>query len=315
MNVNSFISRYNETIYYREWLCEGPSQAILIIVHGMAEHSSRYDEFAKFLNTKKISVFAHDHRGHGLTVTNKYGDINHAKLGFFSNSKGWKIVIDETFDFINYISQKFSRLQIFLLGHSMGSFIVRNLLAIYPDLKVAGVILSGTTWGDKFKLLSGKYLANFLSLFGPEKQSKFLTGIAFAGFLEPFKPLNTKYDWLSRDIQRNIDYSNDPLCGFYCSRKFFADLSNLILYSQNLKNIEKIDKNLPILIASGTMDPVGEFGKGPKKYYEVLKQMGFNAVNLKLYENARHELLNEINRKEVYEDFYKWLVTFIDYNS
>jgi len=306
----SFIAKDNTEIFYKIWTPETQKPiAIVQIVHGMAEYVDRYNEFAEFLNKNNICVYAHDQRGHGQTgLSRGKGNYKLAKMGFLASKNGWKLLIEDSKKMTDIIRANHQNTPIYILGHSMGSLVLRSYLLSYTDLP-NGVIISGTTWGDKTKLWAGIILSNILSLLnGKSKYSRTLTKITFAGFNKPFYPLKTKYDWLSRDNERNQNYTNDPLCGFYCSNNFFKDLSKLVLFASNSKNLAKIPKNLPMFLISGSMDPVGEFGKGVQKVFNNFTSLGVNDIKIKLYDGGRHEMLNEINRQEVYKDILNWIL-------
>lgn len=305
----SFLTKDNTQVFYKIWLPQNNQPvAILQIIHGMAEYIDRYNEFAEYLNKKNICVYAHDQRGHGQTGLKRgKGNYKEAKMGFLAPKNGWKLLVEDAKQMTEIIKKDFPNTPLFILGHSMGSLVLRSYLLTYKEYP-KGVIISGTTWGNKTKLLAGIALSNILSLInGKSKHSRTLTKITFAGFNGPFYPLKTKYDWLSRDHERNQNYTDDPLCGFYCSNNFFKDLSKLVLFASNSNKLVNIPKEIPMFLICGSMDPVGEFGKGVQKVFNIFTSLGVNDLKMKMYEGGRHEMLNEINRQEVFEDIFNWI--------
>lgn len=303
-----FIAKDNKKIAYKKWLPEGQPKAVLQISHGMAEHILRYSEFAKFMTSKGIAVYGNDHRGHGKTVMDEAnGDFKKAKLGYFGPKNGWKLVLDDVKQLSDIICRDFPNVPLFIIGHSMGSFLLRAYI-MSTDKLPKGVIISGTGDNKGALISAAKFLSSVISIFkGKEKQSEFLTGMTFKGFNDYFKPTKTDFDWLSRDDERNLNYKNDPLCGFSCATRFFFDLSCLIQFINNKNNIAKLPVDLPMRFMSGSKDPVGQFGKGVQNVFELYKNTGVKDINIQLYDNGRHEMLNETNRQEVYADIYNWI--------
>lgn len=299
--VHSFVTQDGVEIKYLRWLPETKPRAVLQIIHGMAEHASRYDEFARFLNEKGYAVYASDHRGHGLTAG---CDEN---TGHFADSDGWNLVVNDCKKLYEIVKSEQAELPVFLLGHSMGSFIARDIiLQISNNFK--GVILSGTSWNPCFLLLFGKIVAKIQKLFsGKKHRSKLLNNLSFGSFNSKFKPNRTPFDWLSRVPEFVDRYVKDEYCGFVCTAGFFDDLFGGIIKIQKNKVIKKTPSNLPVLLACGENDPVGNFTKGVKQVYKAYKNCGVKDIELKIYFQGRHEILNETNRKEVYGNMLKWM--------
>ena len=188
----------------------------------------------------------------------------------------------------------------------MGSLLLRAYLSLFPDL-LDGAILSGTS-GQKGAIVSlGKFIASIQGLLtNKKKPSKLLNMMTFKDYNRAFKPNRTDFDWLSRDEQKVDEYIYDPLCGFVVSNRFYYDLLDLVQYI-NKKSTFLNTPNIPMLIISRDKDPVGQFGKGIKRVYNEYQKAGLNKVTMKLYPDGRHEMLNEINRNEVYNDILEWL--------
>lgn len=283
------------------------TKGIVLILHGMAEHALRYEEFAKFLNEKGYTVYACDHRGHGKT------GLEMDKLGYFGKD-GWNLIVNDVYQFVTLIKKENKELPIVLFGHSMGSVLARTCIAEFGQ-EFSGVIISGTTNGmngitRKVGLILSRMIARFI---GREKVSPFLQLVFFGNYNKKFSDGKTPFEWLTRDKKEIHKYIEDDLCGFICTSGFFVDMMDGINQNIKKRNLQRIPKNLPMFIFSGSMDPVGNFCKDIKKTYNLYKKTaGLNNVHCKLYEGGRHEMLNEINRLDVYEDVYKYLLFFLD---
>lgn len=288
-------------LVYRVWLPENKNiHSVVHIFHGMAEHGARYDEFAQYLNTLGIAVYAQDHRGHGLTATDD-------ELGWFADKDGWKRVVEDGFELDQLIRSTYPDKDLFLLGHSMGSFLVRYLITQHPEL-YAGAILSGTGASQGVLGAVGKLLARLRSLSNKGRNpDKLLDNLSFGSFGKDFVPQKTNFDWLSRDEVAVQAYVDDPLCGFICTSRFFIDLLDGIKLANKKKLIRKIPRDMPILIISGANDPVGDFGKGVEKVFRLYQKAGIEDVTISLIKGARHEILNETNREETYRVLGTWL--------
>ncbi len=282
------------------WDCEAP-KGIVHIVHGMSEHAGRYDEFASFLNQYGYLVFSSDLRGHGKTA----GTI--AKVGLLAMENGWKKVVNDVIDLSKMLKKKHPNLPIILLGHSMGSFIARNVAILNPA-EIDAYIFSATAGHPGALGFVGEKLSKFnLKMMGKKNRSGFLSNLAFGQNNKRIENPRTEKDWLTRDEQIVDEYINDPFCMQTFTAQFYNDLLNGLLFVNETYQIRKMDKNKPVLLFAGDMDPVGDYGKGPKEVYEKFIKAGIKDVTLKLYEGGRHEMLNEINREEVYQMILDWL--------
>lgn len=278
-----------------------PVKGVLQIAHGMAEHAKRYEELATFLTDNGYAVYANDHRGHGKTA----GSVD--KLGFFSEKNGWQKVVNDLKHFNQHVRKKHPDLPLFILGHSMGSFLTRQYL-MDPSSSIQGAILSGTANHPGLLGKVGVLLTKLLLLFNkPNSPSSLMDSLSFKAYNNAFKPNRTSYDWLSRDEKKVDEYVADPYCGTIFSWQFYNDLLKGLLYISDKNNIKKTNQNVPILVFSGTNDPVGENGKGVQDFYDKLTSLGIKDVSLKLFEDGRHEMLNETNRKEVFAFILDWL--------
>ncbi len=293
-------------LFAHKWLPENASEnseikAVIQISHGMAEHSARYKHFAEKLTANNIGVYANDHRGHGQTA----GTIEN--LGYFSDNNGWDLVVSDLNQLTGVIKNNHPNIPVFLFGHSMGSFLCRDYMFSFKD-NISGVILSATASDPGLLGYVGIIISKIESMVrGKKAQSPFLDNLSFGNFNKAFKPNRTKFDWLSRDKAEVDKYLNDPFCGTIFKAGFFTDLLKGIKKINTLSNIHNIPKDLPVYLFSGSDDPVGDFTKGVQKVYKSYEKAGMNNLSIKLYENGRHEMLNEINRDTVYADIINWL--------
>lgn len=303
--LNECVLKVNETdIFYYENI-EDSDKAIVFIVHGLAEHAARYKKLAMRLKTEKIGCAALDLPGHGKTAK----DLNGRGVWPENAFAGCINAINEI---IEVLKQKYNK-RIILMGHSMGSFISLGYIEKYGD-SLNGCILSGSNDEQPPALIAaGRFIAVIQSAFsGRNRASKLLDKMSFGSFNNNFKPNRTAFDWLSRDTGEVDEYVNDPYCGFVASSGLFKDfLKGLAtIYKQEL--LQSIPNELPIYIFSGSMDPVGNFGKGPVKLAERLKNNGNSDVRIKIYMDARHECLNEINSVEVIDGILDYCKALID---
>ena len=301
METNHLLTTDNKEIFYRTWIPENNNiHSIVHIFHGMAEHSARYDRFATYLNTLGIAVFAQDHRGHGMTASDD-------EQGWFADKKGWNRVVQDGYELSLEISKIYPEKDIFLLGHSMGSFLVRSLIPRYPEL-YTGAIISGTGSSQGLLGAVGKLIARVRAVKNKgHNPDRLLDHLSFGSFGKDFQPQKTSFDWLSRDEEEVQTYINDPLCGFVCTTRFFIDLLDGIALANRQSLMRRIPKDFPMLIISGANDPVGGYGKGVQKVYKKYKQAGMNDITINLVKGARHEILNETNREDIHKILGLWL--------
>ena len=277
-----------------EWSVEKPKKQ-LIIIHGLAEHAVRYDDFAQYLNKNGISVYSMDLRGHGKSI--------HDGLGVFSKKNGWRIVVEDISKLYTHVKNLHPELEIVLFGHSMGSIFSRAILQI-SDTKYEKYILSGVTVSKPGLRDVAPFLA---SLFPKNKPAKVLDSLTFGDYSKAFKPNRTSFDWLSRDEKQVDKYVEDQKCGFVASGSMFKDIASMLLFTLKEENIKSMPKNTPIFIVSGHNDPCGSFGYDANFLTESYKKAGLKA-SYKLYKDARHELVNEINNKEIYSDISEYIL-------
>ncbi len=300
---DSFLSADQETkINVIYWLPEQKPQAILQIAHGMIEFCDRYDEMARWFCQHGFLVLANDHLGHGDSIKGQ------EDWGFFAQEDGWHKVLLDMHHLKESCAEKYPNLPYFLLGHSMGSFLLRNYLFLWPKDQLAGAILVGTGQNSGPMLAGGKFLAaSLVKIKGARERGKILQDIALGSNNKAFEPARTRNDWLTRDEAIVDLYNQDPRNNFTFTNQAFLDMFGGLQAINKKSNLQKMNKKLPLLFISGGSDPVGNMGKGVKKAYDLYLDLGMEELDLKIYPEGRHEILNEINRQEVYSDLLHWL--------
>lgn len=277
-------------------------KAVVQIVHGMAEHARRYDDFAQFLNKNGYIVFADDHRAHGNTE--KETSLGYHAGDIFNDSVKDEIAITK------YLKETYS-LPVVIVGHSYGSFLTQNYIQKNSN-EIAGAILSGSAYMKGALVSLGLFVANLNGLVAKKnKKSELLNKLSFGAYNKPFKKDGTEFAWLSRDKEQVKKYIFDNQCGYVMSVGFYKSFFKGLKGTYSDEGLNAIRKDLPIAIYSGSQDPVGNSGKLVKKLFEMYKGLNIEKVDMKIYENARHEILNETNNKEVYADFLKSIDGFI----
>jgi len=297
-----YLSADEETqIHAIEWIPETPVKAVLQMCHGMSEYIERYDEFATFLSEQGYYVVGHDHLGHGQSITSS------DKLGFFHKEKGNEYVIADIHSLRMQTEEKYSDLPYFVLGHSMGSFLVRQYIGVY-GAGIAGAVVMGTGEQPSLLLGAGKAICRLLALLhGWDYHSQLVDGMAAGGYEKHFAKEEDGSNWLSRNPENVRKYKNDPLCGFMFTVNAYYHMFSGMIKMNKQEKAGIISKNLPILLISGKEDPVGEYGKSVRKLYKKYKSIGMRSVSVRLYAQNRHEILNELNREEVFVDILQWL--------
>ena len=269
------------------------------IVHGVAEHIGRYDPVARFLASHGYLVCGEDHLGHGLTAGGKFG--------YFGPKQGWNLVCGDIRRLRKLEGEKHPSLPYVILGHSMGSFLTRTYLIRWPGT-VDAAVLSGTGQEPAAAVASGKALAGTLCrLRGPDHVSKLVNDLSLGAYNRAFKPNRTPSDWLSRD-EAQVDIAlADPLCNFMPTVAMFRDMMGGLQFIADRQNLSKMNRDTPVYFLSGDHDPVGSMGEGVWKVEKMFRSAGCRDVTVKLYPGGRHEMFNEINRQEVFNDLLAWL--------
>jgi len=287
-----------------QWLPEdGQPKAVLQILHGISEHIGRYDTFARFLTAHGYAVIGSDHLGHGKTATGR------EEFGYLSDQGGCFQLLKDARTMRLKGEQLFPGLPYYLFGHSMGSYLARGYLMDYPGT-VDGCLLTGTGHETARIIALGNAFCPFLrKLKGGNLENSILNFFSAGMYNAHFKPVRTNVDWFTRDTAELDAYLNDPLCHFMPTIAMFCDIFEGLAYLSDPANLKRMCSDTPVFLFSGENDPVGHMGKAVKWVYDMLKRYGVKEVTLKLYPEARHELLHELNRGEVYNDVLDWLET------
>ena len=297
MKVEEIVLDDGSPFRYRVW-DEGGKKGSVHINHGMAEHSARYDDFASFLAENGYIVWAQDHKGHGLNANGKYG--------FFAEKNGSEAVVRDALEIDRKMIDRYPELPHIVIGHSMGSFITRISLSREPELFSSGVVIGS---GAEPGLLGifGRLVASFDSLvLGSDHIDSLMDKLAFSSYVKGFPKEEGKSAWISRNAGERKKYDEDKESGFICTSSFYNDLITLSQKANSKEVIEGTRKDMPILFLSGSDDPVGDRGKGFEKMVALYRDH-MDKVEAKLYDGARHEILNEICKKEVYSDILSFL--------
>ena len=280
---------------------DGKPRAVVQIAHGIAEHIERYRPFMEFLANNGFVVAGNDHLGHGKSIRVP------AEQGFFAEKDGWWRVVNDMDKLHDIMSKEYPELPYVLFGHSMGSFLTRTYLIKHPD-KYDAVILSGTGHQSPALVLGGNAAASVMAkLNGAMGDGAKLDSLAFGTYLSKIENPRTKFDWLSRDAEQVDKYIADPLCGFVGKIGLYRDMMQGIKFITNEKNVAQMNKEKPVYFMSGDGDPVGDYGKGVERAYKAFCNAGLHDVFMRLYPGGRHEMLNETNKEQVYQDILNWL--------
>jgi alpha-beta hydrolase superfamily lysophospholipase len=289
-------------VYVYKWSPDAGVQikAIVQISHGMAETAARYERLARALTDNGYIVYINDHKGHGKTALSldNVGYIGEA--GFDGMLQSMKRLNDR-------IRSENKGIPIFLLGHSMGSFLTQRYLQKYGQT-LQGAILSGTDGKQSVLInLALGLAAREVKKYGERHHSVEITKLVFGRYNKAIKPNRTLFDWLSRDNDEVDKYVADSYCGTIFTASFYYHFFSFLKQLHQIKNLQQIPKQLPLYLFSGDKDPVGKYGKGVLKLINLYKKHKLEHISYRLYKNGRHEMLNEINRDEVEHDLIAWL--------
>ncbi len=282
------------------WTPEGETKAVLQIVHGIAEYIERYDDFARFLNGLGYVVVAEDHMGHGQTVGTE------GTQGYFEG--GWFTAVSDSYALLRKTKAEYPQVPYVLFGHSMGSFMARTMLEVYPDSGIAAAVICGTGWQPRAILPGAIGICQLAcKKVGEKNPSDTLQNMVFGGYNKRVEHPRTEFDWLTRDAKEVDAYIAHPSCGFTATTGLLRDMLTGIRFIEQKQNLAKMDKDLPVLFIAGGDDPVGNYGKGVTRAAAEFKKAGMKHVTCRLFPLGRHEILNEINKQEVYDFTAKWL--------
>ena len=299
-----FDSKGAGKIHACRWEPEGQPRAVVQILHGIAEFVERYDDFANFLTTKGVLVVAEDHMGHGQSIN---GD---GIQGYFHG--GWFTAIEDSVQLMADTKAEFPDLPYILFGHSMGSFMARTILCKYPDCGLTAAVICGTGWQPAAAMPAMvKMIEGICKVSEETKPNVMLQKLVFGSYNKRVEHPRTPYDWLTRDDKIVDAYIAHPLCGFTPTAGLMREMTRGIHYIQQKKNLEAMNKQLPVFFIAGGDDPVGPYGKGVHTCAEAFRKVGMEDVSVRIYPLCRHEILNEINREQVYQDVWKWIEKYL----
>ena len=274
-------------------------KAIIVVIHGMTECKDAYSEFAEYLANGNYGVITYDHIGHGDSVNVE------DERGFFANDKGYEYLTNDL-AFVIKEARKYN-LPVFLFGHSMGSLIARNYVSTAKKQEIDGLILCGTI-GPQWAIDGAIQFAEYMiEQKGPRYRSRKLMEIITTISSWKFEAKKYKAEWSTRDIEKIKELKNDTRMNFIFTSAGFRDVFTLVKLTAQKENIDNIPKELPIFIISGGEDILGEYSEGLKRLNEAYAKSGIKDVSLKIYDGARHALIHELNRQEVFEDVYNWI--------
>jgi alpha-beta hydrolase superfamily lysophospholipase len=279
----------------RRWLPDDRPRAVVQIAHGLSEHSARYARLADALNRAGYGVYANDHRGHGPAAKD---------LGHFGDRGGWQRVVGDLRQMNRLIAAEQPGMPVFLLGHSLGSFLAQTFVAEHSEA-LAGTIWSGSNGKPPMIAHAGRLIARVERLrLGRRAFSPVIHALWFGAFNKPFEPARTAFDWLSRDPREVDAYVADPLCGAPFTTQLAVDVLDALPAVADPRRLASVRRDFPVYVFSGEHDPVGTNLKG---LLDGLRTAGFTRVAARIYEGARHETLNETNRDQVTADLIAWL--------
>lgn len=283
------------------WLPPGQPRAVVQIVHGMAEHGGRYARLAAALTAQGFAVYAQDLPGHGHTVESA------SQLGHIAAHGSWARLLSAVHGVRAHLERAHAGTPLFLLGHSMGSFIAQHHL-VEHGAGLAGAVLSATSGSlGAMRAVGLKLNQAQIRLFGPDHRSALTEAMTFKAFNKVFKPNRTSADWLSHDTAEVDAYVSDPYCGFRCSASLWAGLLKAGGALLDAQRLARIPRDLPVKLIAGSEDPVCDGGRGSHLLAAHYREAGLSDVTTLIYEGARHELLNESCREAVTADLLDWL--------
>ncbi len=275
-------------------------RGVIQISHGMCEYFARYTAFAKYLCSLGFIVCGNDHLGHGASVAPS------GTYGFFGQHNGWNVLVEDVARLTEKMKRRWPDLPYFLLGHSMGAMIARLYLATYGDY-LDGCILCGTPSPHPTVRVGIQFANSVIRSHGPMYRSCMLSNMVFKHYNARIPDSATPFDWLSRDASVVSLYQSDAKCNFIFTAAGFRDLFYLVQNCNSMRCLRNTPRSIPLLFLAGDADPVGGYGAGVKKIASSYRAAGNRDVDVIFYKGCRHELLNELNKEQVYGDISRWL--------
>lgn len=298
----TFLSKDGKTnIHAIEWIPEGKVLGVLQICHGMVEYINRYHDFAEYMTENGYYVVGHDHLGHGKSV------LSADYLGYFAEKDGNACVIADIHKLRLLTAEKYQDVPYIMLGHSMGSFLLRQYLGTYAEGLSAAIIM-GTGQQPGVILSAGKVICRLIAgVKGWTYRSKLVNNMAIGSYNKRFEAENCPAAWLSKDTESTMKYAGDPLCTYIFTVNAYYNMFTGMSIMNKQEKAGKLRKDLSLLLVAGEDDPVGNFGKSVDNLYDFYKKCGIQDVQQKLYKEDRHEILNELDKAVVYEDILRWI--------
>lgn len=298
-------SRGYGRIHGRRWEPQGEPKGVVQIVHGIAEHIERFEPVVNYFNSCGYVVVAEDHMGHGRSIGTD------GVRGYFHG--GWFAAVDDTYQLLRYTAKKYPDVPYILLGISMGSFMVRTLIAKYPDSGISAAILCGTAWQSSQTITAARSLATLVCKASDEKQpNEMLQKLMFGSYNQRVEKPQSPNDWLCRDRRIVEAYDADPLCGFPPTAGLVRDMMEGFRYIQDPRHLARMRKDLPVFFIAGKEDPVGAYGAGVETCVKAFREAGMTRVACKLYADDRHDILNELDKLMVWSDVTNWIDSAVD---
>lgn len=300
----TFLSSDKKTkIHGVSWTPEsGEYTAVLQICHGMTEYVERYQEFAAYMTEHGYLVVGHDHLGHGDSVRSR------EDWGYIADERGEQYMIADIHKVRKITQRENQGLPYFILGHSMGSYLLRKYITRYGE-GLSGAIIVGTGSVPDVVLKTGMRTAECIALLkGWRHRSRLMEKLFFSGSFRKFSmgSEDPENNWLTKDVSRIEKYYGEPRCSFHFTLNGFYNVMKVVSFDNQMKYMNRIPKELPIVLLSGENDPVGDLGRGVKRVEKQLRKAGIQDLYCKLYANDRHEILNETDRDVVYGDILAW---------
>lgn len=296
--MEELVMRDGKHVAVRYWEDVRTPRATVVLVHGMCEYISRYDDFCKFLNANGYYVMGMDNRGFGNTDPDALG---HGYAGMFDDT------VDDIMEEVEEARRRFNTKRVFVIGHSYGSFLTQRFIELYPH-SIDGAILCGSALQSGLPLAFGSFLANAKYNKHQNDVDGVFSKFTFEAYDKKFK--EGKNAWLNRDKEAVAVYNADPMCNFTCTVGFYKSFFDGIKLLN--KERHKVPSYFNLMIASGDSDGVGGYGKLVNKLDAAYRKKCNLEPTLYLYEDGRHEILNEINKGVVYEDFLSFLDECVD---
>lgn len=289
------------TIHAVRWEPEGEPKAIIQISHGITEHMLKYEELAAYFTGHGFMVVGNDHIGHGLSIAEG------AKPLYFGPEHSWNWAVEDMHTCQKMIKEQHPDVPYMMLGLSLGAFLIRTFLIDKPG-EADGAILVGTGQTSAIPLSLVKWIVkNEAEKVGEENSSPLIRQVSFGTYNKRFAPNKTSFDWLCASEEGLKEYMDDPLISEDITAGLFREMLDGMIYSGNLKNQKKMDKNKPILLVSGEEDPVGDNGKGIRRAFFRFRKAGVKDVNVRMYPGLRHDVFLEKEKQDVFDEIYSWI--------